>query len=130
MTPESEVDVEDLDIEDYPFSVQELIHEADQELTHEQSDVLSPMIHVEAEPAVVLEEDWGCLKGGNQVSGRSPNSVIEIVDSPDTSFETAPGCVLVANSASQEMVLVAPETASIPVPKLKNIGRLRTVHYV
>ncbi|CAK9276242.1 unnamed protein product [Sphagnum jensenii] len=31
---------------------------------------------------------------------------------------------------SQELVLLPPEAASIPVPKLKNIGRLRTVHYV
>jgi hypothetical protein len=31
---------------------------------------------------------------------------------------------------SQELVLLPPEAASIPVPKLKNIGRLQTVHYV
>jgi hypothetical protein len=31
---------------------------------------------------------------------------------------------------SQELVLLPPKAASIPVPKLKNIGRLRTVHYV
>jgi hypothetical protein len=31
---------------------------------------------------------------------------------------------------SQELVLLPLEAASIPVPKLKNIGRLRTVHYV
>jgi hypothetical protein len=31
---------------------------------------------------------------------------------------------------SQELMLLPPEAASKPMPKLKNIGRLQTIHYV
>ncbi|CAM6099678.1 unnamed protein product [Calypogeia fissa] len=33
-------------------------------------------------------------------------------------------------SISKAMVVLPPDSASIPVPQLKNVGRLRTVHYV
>ncbi|KAG0575771.1 hypothetical protein KC19_5G029900 [Ceratodon purpureus] len=176
MTPESEADIEDLDIEDYPFSVQELTEDntytfnncvqdqassTEHAATHvvlEQSETAhsfkwcSPSVNVTVpdiepvpepaseslpEPAPktrVTVEDWGCLAAVNSKMkanrGSSPNSVIEIVDSADDLDNLENPNVLVANIASQEMVLVAPETASLPVPKLKNVGRLRTVHYV
>jgi hypothetical protein len=74
----------------------------------------------------------------------SPKSTImTIVDvqlgTSETSLQNLPtnssssSKVLVPNvtpPSSQELVLLPPEAASIPVPKLKNIGRLRTVHYV
>lgn len=175
MTPESEVDIEELDIEDYPFSVQELIEDdtntldicvqdqapsteqATIHVVYEQSETAhilkccsspinvtipdiepapEPVSEVLSEPVLesTILEDWGCLAAATSTSkvnqGSSPNSVIEIVDSTDDLDNLENPSVLVANSASQEMVLVAPETASLPVPKLKNVGRLRTVHYV
>lgn len=38
--------------------------------------------------------------------------------------------ILVADDASKALVVVSPEAASIPTPKLKNISRLRTEHHV
>lgn len=37
---------------------------------------------------------------------------------------------LVAHAPSQELVLLRPEVASFPAPQLKNVQRLRTIHYV
>jgi len=36
----------------------------------------------------------------------------------------------VAHPPSQELVLLPPEAASFPAPPLKNVQRLRTIHYV
>ncbi|XP_002986643.2 protein ROS1 [Selaginella moellendorffii] len=42
----------------------------------------------------------------------------------------APPQYTVASASSKELMVLPPEFAYIPVPKLKNIFRLRTVHYV
>ncbi|CAM6010506.1 unnamed protein product [Sphagnum balticum] len=48
----------------------------------------------------------------------------------DDKSNTAGASSLLQQGNNTELVLLPPEAASIPVPKLKNIGRLRTVHYV
>jgi hypothetical protein len=166
MTPESEVDMEDLDIEDYPFSVQELIEDdaitwdaciQDQAPSTAQAtahllNCCSPYVNVtlpdtepvpelvpeplseplsEVLPGSPIVEDWGGLAAAASVSRvNEGNTVIEIVDATDELEGLGSASVLVPNAASQEMVVVAPGAASLPVPKLKNVGRLRTVHYV
>ncbi len=62
-------------------------------------------------------------------------TVVEMqVDSSETCLQNPPASsssqVVIPDAPSQELVLLPPEAASIPVPKLKNVGRLRTVHYV
>ncbi|CAK9237622.1 unnamed protein product [Sphagnum troendelagicum] len=62
-------------------------------------------------------------------------TVVEMqVDSSETCLQNPPASsssqVIIPDALSQELVLLPPEAASIPVPKLKNVGRLRTVHYV
>ncbi|CAK9238588.1 unnamed protein product [Sphagnum troendelagicum] len=62
-------------------------------------------------------------------------TVVEMqVDSSETCLQNPPASsssqVIIPDAPSQELVLLPPEAASIPVPKLKNVGRLRTVHYV
>ncbi len=62
-------------------------------------------------------------------------TVVEMqVDSSEMCLQNPPASsssqVVIPDAPSQELVLLPPEAASIPVPKLKNVGRLRTVHYV
>jgi hypothetical protein len=136
--PESEADMSDCDIEDYPFSVEEITHDSILELytqesqgrremhddpnrccrlnlstTLSESEVVQEMdmadseTHAQDEAMVV---DRGGERGNINVLTRAP--------------------VLFSDAPSREVVVLPPEAASIPVPKLKNIERLRTVHYV
>lgn len=177
MTPESEVDMEDFDSEDYPFSIQELLEDDTSMCIHDQPSTEAATTHAvlqqcetihnlnccspsidmsisDTEPILSSEqvaepvsesllepvqgstivEDWGSLAGppsrSNTNQGGYTNNVIEIVDTADDLETSDNSRVLVANVGSQEMVLVAPDSACLPVPKLKNVGRLRTVHYV
>jgi len=195
MTPESEADLEEFDIEDYPFSVEEVEDDTDMniciqdpqapstQLVQQSASIDNPncssilsitdsyvtlseperVPEPASDPVPTIMEDWGGLatSGNNSVqlgvtsdeSGCCPTSVIKIVESVceevldsdsnvnnnsnlnennNHSHPNNPSEVLIhPNSAlSHEMVLVPPGAASLPVPKLKNVGRLRTVHYV
>ena len=143
MTPVSEVDIEDLDIEDYPFTVEELIEEdklietmySNQACSPSQvlEPILESVLEVFPDPAQesTIEEGWGGLATTSSMSKvMSSSSVIEVMEYPDDLEHLESPSVLVPTSASQEMVLLTPGVASLPVPKLKNVGRLRTVHYV
>lgn len=213
MTPESEADMEDFDIEDYPFTVEEVEDDTDmniciqgqsstdpQQLVQqsesinnpnccsilsitdtyvtisEPEPVSEPISKLASEPVsrpvseVILApvseiilapvservqtimEDWGGLAtagsnsvqlrnvdNGEQSGGSCPESVIKIVESVceevvdlESNVDNPSSEVFIHpnTASSHEMVLVAPGAASLPVPKLKNVGRLRTVHYV
>lgn len=159
MTPESsEADAEDCDIEDYPFSVEEVEEDSNMNLYIEEKSTgqIEQQVEIpnccstsdlsvtisESEPVQeMIMEDWGGLAMPSQTShsqlnseqDSSPNTAIKIVESevdPESPSVTQSTAVLIPDAPSQELVLVNPENAHIPVPKLKNIGRLRTVHYV
>lgn len=153
MTPESEADVSDYDIEDYPFAVEveeELkmyIQDTNAGQVGQQVDipnccnVSNPSVTVtDSEPVQEVNmEDWGSLLLNSQTSqfdliqDNTQNTTITVVETEEnleTSGVSQSTEVLVQNAPSQELVLLPPEAASILVPKLKNIGRLRTVHYV
>ncbi len=75
------------------------------------------------------------LKPGHLPGETTIMTVVEMqVDSSETCLQNPPASsssqVVIPDAPSQELVLLPPEAASIPVPKLKNVGRLRTVHYV
>lgn len=157
MTPESEADMTDCDIEDDPFSVEEVEVVSAIELyrpeiqgqqdMHQQnnpnrccnlSTTLSELENVhemdmadsetlaqeEAQPKVVR---FGASGGQSLESAQ----VVVDCEGEGGGFNVLTrAAVLFSDAPSQEVVLLPPEAASIPVPKLKNIERLRTVHYV
>lgn len=60
----------------------------------------------------------------------SQPSASDKFSSTDVEIVLPPAEVQIQDTASKALVILPPGRESIPVPKLKNVGRLRTVHYV
>lgn len=153
MTPESEADMSDFDIEDYPFSVEEIAHDSTMESYRQESQGRLEMHHhanynrfcqlnlstTLSESEIVQEMD---IEGSETLAQEEaqPKVVSLSLDSADMVVDCeckggnvnvlTRATVLFSDAPSREVVILPPEAASIPVPKLKNIERLRTVHYV
>lgn len=134
-TPESDMDTQEvIDIEDLvPFRVEEVDHEEAEILSMCARMQRSSIVEPEAAQKILMKADPILQQVGNH----SDSSVIKMVDSNPveevnaaTRRPTRDVLAPASTVPSQEMVLVAPGAASRPIPKLKNVSRLRTVHYV
>lgn len=143
MTPESEADMSEFDIEDYPFSVEEIAHETMMDLFIQEIQGRQEVHHPDrtcklniSESETVQEMDVVELETPAhvpEVVKPIPDSEHMMVDCEELKNEqpnSTQAISLFVDEPSKEVVLLPPEAAFLPVPKLKNIERLRTVHYV
>ncbi|KAJ7520088.1 hypothetical protein O6H91_20G065900 [Diphasiastrum complanatum] len=96
--------------------------------------ICEPIIEEPASPEPYCMENWST----STEQPATPSSDINyIVSSEESAIELARyirednlHLQQVGTSTSKALILMSPDRATIPVPKLKNVGRLRTVHYV
>lgn len=140
MTPESEADMSEFDIEDYPFSVEEIAHETMMDLFIQEIQGRQEVHHPDRSYKSNISESE-TVQEMDVVELETPAHVPEVVKSEHMMVDckeelknelTNPtqAISLFIDEPSKEVVLLPPEAAFLPVPKLKNIERLRTVHYV
>jgi len=150
MTPESEADMSEFDIEDYPFSVEEIAHETMMDLIIQEIQGRQEMQQLDnysncckfnlsttlSEPEIVQEMDMADVETLAPAQPKVVSSTLDSTQMIVDNEELGNGCIStrattsINDAPSREVIILPPEAASIPVPKLKNIERLRTVHYV
>lgn len=96
------------------------------------SDSLSmfdkPMVYVDLNETPTQDSEESRLE--KTTDNAVQKSEVSIEDVVDEAIPQSPLGEQVAHLPSQELVLVPPEVASFPAPPLKNVQRLRTIHYV
>ncbi|KAG0612102.1 hypothetical protein M758_6G001700 [Ceratodon purpureus] len=87
-----------------------------------------PMVHVDLnETSTQDNEEFIVENMTDDAVQETEMSIEDVVD--EAILQSALGDQI-AHLPSQELVLVPPEVASFPAPPLKNVQRLRTIHYV